>query len=58
MRHQILFSSVPTRVGTAFERRVRVIGPDTIVLETIPEVSKSGKTYITCLTWQRVAPGG
>lgn len=58
VRHQILFSSVPGRVGTAFERRIRVIDQDTIVLETIPEVSKSGKTYITCLTWKRVAAGG
>ncbi len=54
VRHQILFSSQPGRVGTAFERKVRVIDADTIVLETIPEVSKSGKTYITCLTWRRV----
>ena len=55
VRHRILFASQPGRVGTTFERRIRVIDADTIVLETIPEVSRSGKTYITCLTWRRVS---
>ena len=55
VRHLILYSSQPGRVGTTFERVVRVIDHDTIVLETVPEVSKSGKTYITSLTWKRVA---
>lgn len=58
VRHLILYSSVPGRVGTTFERVVRVIDHDTIVLETAPEVSKSGKTYVTRLTWKRVAAEG
>ncbi len=58
VRHLILYSSVPGRVGTTFERVVRVIDHDTIVLETVPEVSKSGKTYVTRLTWKRVAAEG
>jgi hypothetical protein len=52
--HDILFSSVPTRVGTSFTRIVNVIDRDRIELETIPEVSRSGRTYVTVLTWQRV----
>ena len=35
-----------------------MIDHDTIVLETVPEVSKSGKTYVTRLTWKRVAAEG
>lgn len=54
IRHRILFASVPARVGTTFERQVNVLGPDRIELVTIPEVSKSGRTYITRLVWQRV----
>jgi hypothetical protein len=55
--HDILFSSHPARVGTRFERIVRELGPDRIQLETIPEVSKSGKTYVSRLEWVR-CPGG
>lgn len=54
VRHHVLFASQPPRVGTTFERRIEVIDDDTIVLHTIPEVSKSGRTYVTKLTWRRV----
>ena len=49
-----VFASLPARVGTTFERQVNVLGPDRIELVTIPEVSKSGRTYITRLVWQRI----
>lgn len=57
VRHHVHFASQPARVGTTFERKVEVIDDDTIVLLTIPETSKSGNTYITKLTWRRVAAG-
>ena len=37
-----------------FERIVEVIDADRIELVTIPEVSKSGKTYVTRLMWQQI----
>ncbi len=52
--HKILFASQPARVGTSFVRRIVPIAPDTIQLVTEPEVSKSGRTYVTRLEWQRV----
>ncbi|WP_085808924.1 lipocalin-like domain-containing protein [Sphingomonas sp. TZW2008] len=55
VHHDIAFSSVPTRVGTSFTRIVKVIDADRIVLETEPEVSKSGRTYVTVLAWQRAS---
>lgn len=53
--HDILFASQPGRVGTSFVRQIVPVDDDTIELVTAPEVSKSGKTYITRLRWQRVA---
>ena len=53
VRHHIEFASQPVRVGTDFERQIEVIDDDTIRLVTIPEVSKSGRTYVTKLTWRR-----
>jgi hypothetical protein len=53
--HDIELSSVATKVGTRFVRTVRQVDADTIELETAPEVSKSGATYITRLTWRRFA---
>lgn len=53
--HDILFASVPARVGTSFTRRIVAVDDDTIELVTEPEVSKSGQTYITRLLWKRVA---
>lgn len=53
--HDILFSSQPTRVGTSFVRRIVTVDDDTIELVTEPEVSKSGRTYVTRLLWKRVA---
>lgn len=55
VRHQILYSSVPTKVGTSFERTIEVIDENTIRLVTAPETSKSGAVYVTKLTWKRVA---
>ncbi len=52
--HTILYSSVPTKVGTQFERTIEVIDEDTIRLVTAPETSKSGTVYVTKLTWKRV----
>ncbi len=52
--HDILFASQPTRVGTSFVRRIVPVDADTIELVTEPEVSRSGKTYVTRLLWQRV----
>ena len=51
--HDIEFASVPGKVGTSFTRRLEVTGPDTIVLHTEPEVSRSGLTYTAELRWQR-----
>ncbi|OWK30517.1 lipocalin-like domain-containing protein [Sphingomonas mucosissima] len=53
--HDILFASQPTRVGTSFVRQIVPVDADTIELVTEPEVSKSGKTYVTRLRWRRVA---
>lgn len=58
VRHHVQFSSQPPRVGTTFERRIEVLDDDTIVLHTIPEVSKTGHTYVTKLTWHRVGSNG
>lgn len=55
--HDILFASQPTRVGTRFVRLIVPVDADTIELVTEPEVSKSGQTYVTRLTWRRVAAG-
>lgn len=55
VRHQILYASVPTRVGTSFARTIEVIDDNTIRLVTAPETSKSGTVYVTKLTWKRVA---
>lgn len=55
VRHTILYASVPSRVGTAFERTIELIDDNTIRLVTAPETSKSGAVYITRLTWKRVA---
>jgi hypothetical protein len=55
--HDILFASQPTRVGTSFVRRIVPLDDDTIELVTEPEVSKSGRTYVTRLRWKRVAFG-
>ena len=52
--HDILFASVPSRVGTSFTRRIVTIDEDAIELVTEPEVSKSGATYVTRLLWKRV----
>jgi len=54
VRHHVLFSSHPQRIGEVFERIVEVIDADRIELVTIPEVSKSGKTYVTRLMWQQI----
>lgn len=54
VRHKILYSSVPTKVGTSFERTIEVIDNNTIRLVTAPETSKSGAVYVTRLTWKRV----
>lgn len=51
--HRVLFSSHPKRVGTSFVRTVKVVDDDTIELLTVPEVSKSGRTYVTRLLWKR-----
>jgi|UPI00069681B4 hypothetical protein len=56
--HDILFASQPTRVGTTFVRLIVPLGEDRIELVTEPEVSKSGQTYVTRLTWQRVGAAG
>ncbi len=52
--HHILFSSHPQRVGTSFVRLIHAIDEDHMELVTKPEVSKSGKTYVTRLAWERV----
>lgn len=57
VHHEIELASAPARVGTRFVRRVRMVDAETIELETAPEVSKSGATYITRLVWQRYRPG-
>lgn len=54
--HDILFASQPARVGTRFVRRIVPIDADTIELVTEPEVSKSGRSYVTKLVWKRVLP--
>jgi hypothetical protein len=51
--HDIEFASVPDKVGTRFVRRLEVTGSDTILLHTQPEVTRSGRTYTTELSWQR-----
>lgn len=55
VRHTILYASVPTRVGTQFERTIEVIDQNTIRLVTAPETSKSGTVYVTKLTLKRVS---
>lgn len=55
VKHTILYASVPTRVGTQFERTIEVIDDNTIRLVTAPDTSKSGAVYVTKLTWKRVA---
>lgn len=54
--HDILFASQPARVGTSFVRRIVPVDADTIELVTEPEVSRSGRTYVTRLLWRRVLP--
>ena len=56
--HDILFASQPARVGSSFTRRIVVVDDDTIELVTEPEVSKSGRTYVTRLLWKRVVTIG
>lgn len=53
VRHDIEFSSVPTKVGTRFVRTLTVIDKKTIELKTAPETSKSGAVYVTKLVWKR-----
>ena len=57
MTHDIELASSPARVGARFVRHVRVVDADTIELETAPEVSKSGVTYLTRLVWRRYPAG-
>ncbi|WBH15882.1 lipocalin-like domain-containing protein [Sphingomonas radiodurans] len=52
--HDILFASQPSRVGTSFTRQIVAVDDDTVELVTKPEVSKSGRTYVTRLLWKRV----
>jgi hypothetical protein len=54
--HDILFASQPSRVGTSFVRQIVPVDDDTIELVTQPEVSKSGRTYVTRLVWKRASP--
>lgn len=54
VRHHVLFSSQPARIGTTFERTVEIVDEDTITLTTIPETSQSGRTYVMRLGWRRV----
>jgi hypothetical protein len=54
--HNILFSSHPGRVGTTFVRTVKMLDENTIELLTVPEMSKSGRTYVTRLVWKRCEP--
>ena len=54
--HDIDLASAPARVGTRFVRRVRMVDEDTIELETAPEISKSGVTYLARLVWRRYRP--
>ena len=53
--HDIEFASAPARVGAQFVRTLAWVDGDTIRLDTAPEVSGSGKTYITRLLWRRYA---
>ena len=54
VRHDILFASQPSRVGTSFVRQIVAVDDDTVELVTEPELSKSGRTYVTRLLWKRV----
>jgi hypothetical protein len=54
--HHVLFSSSPKRVGTSFVRRINEIDKVTMELVTLPEISKSGRTYVTRLRWARCEP--
>ena len=55
VHHHVEMASHPKRIGTEFYRKARFISPDDLELTTIPEVSKSGKTYQTVLLWRRMA---
>jgi hypothetical protein len=56
--HDILFASQPARVGTRFVRTIEPIDATTIALLTLPEVSRSGRRYVTRLVWRRVGDAG
>lgn len=58
VHHHVELASHPKRIGTEFYRRARFDGPDDLELTTIPEESRSGKTYQTVLRWRRVAADG
>jgi len=55
--HHVMFSSHPQRVGSSFVRNIHVIDDDTMELATNPEVSRSGRVYVTRLRWRRVKAG-
>lgn len=55
MTHFIDFASVPTKVGTRFVRTVVPVSADRMELVTAAETSRSGRVYVTRLTWERVS---
>lgn len=55
VHHHVEMASHPGRISTEFYRKARFITADDLELTTIPETSRSGKTYQTVLLWRRVA---
>lgn len=55
VHHHVEIASHPKRIGEEFYRRARFITEDDLELTTIPETSRSGKTYQTILLWRRMA---
>ncbi|MEM9225081.1 MAG: lipocalin-like domain-containing protein [Pseudomonadota bacterium] len=53
VHHFLEFSSLPNQVGREYTRTVKVIDDNTIELMTEPDISSSGKVYVSRLIWSR-----